>query len=63
MNSRTKHPIGQRLRVRLHQLVIVAVVLLTLLGRMPESQAGRPTCPPQVVRVHPPLWRTPSFRV
>ncbi|MFQ5344089.1 MAG: hypothetical protein ACE5F6_21305 [Anaerolineae bacterium] len=33
----------------MHALVVLSILVLALLGRMPESQAGWITCPPQVV--------------
>ena len=33
----------------MHALVVLSILVLALLGRMPESQAGWITCPAQVV--------------
>jgi len=49
----TKCAIVQLVRVRVHALVVLSVLVLALLGRMPDSQAGWITCPPQVVMVVP----------
>jgi hypothetical protein len=37
----------------LHILVVLSILVLALMGRMPDSQAGWITCPPQVVMVAP----------
>ncbi|MFQ6016538.1 MAG: hypothetical protein ACE5NP_13980, partial [Anaerolineae bacterium] len=44
----TKLPILQLLQLRLHALVVLSIIVLAVLGHMPESQAGWITCPPQV---------------
>ena len=44
----TKVQIAQLARVRLHRLVVLSVVVLALIGQVPDSQAGWITCPPQV---------------
>jgi len=49
----TKCAIVQLVRVRGHALVVLSVLVLALLARMPDSQAGWITCPPQVVVVMP----------
>ena len=53
MQCTTKRWIVQLALVRLHALVVLSILLLALLGRMPDSQAGWITCPPQVVMVVP----------
>jgi len=49
MQFSTKRAIVQLAKARLHALVVLSILGLALLGRMPESQAGWITCPPQVV--------------
>ncbi|MFQ5341956.1 MAG: hypothetical protein ACE5F6_10470 [Anaerolineae bacterium] len=49
MQFSTKRAIVQLAKARLHALVVLSILVLALLGRMPESQAGWITCPPQVV--------------
>lgn len=56
MQYTTKRAIVQLLTARLHLLVVLSILGLALLGRMPDSQAGWLTCPPQVVRVEPGRW-------
>jgi len=51
----TKRSIVQLVQVRLHALVVLSILVLAVLGHMPESQAGWITCPPQVVA--PGDWR------
>ncbi|MBC7084626.1 MAG: transposase [Firmicutes bacterium] len=53
MQCITKVSIGQVFSVRLHVLVVLSVLVLTLAGRMPGSQAGWIVCPPQVMAVAP----------
>jgi transposase-like protein len=57
MQCTTKLPIVQLARVRLHALVVFSILVLALMGRMPDSQGGWITCPPQVVRLAPRGWR------
>jgi transposase-like protein len=47
----TKRSIVQLVRVRLHVLVVFSIVVLALMGHMPDSQAGWITCPAQRVPV------------
>ena len=42
----TKLPIVQLARVRLHALVVFSILVLALMGGMPDSEAGWITCPP-----------------
>jgi len=49
MQCSTKRAIVQRAKARVHALVVLSILVLALLGRMPESQAGWLTCPAQVV--------------
>ncbi len=51
MECTTKRPIIQLAEVRLHILVLLSVLILALLGRVPDGQAGWVTCPPRVVVV------------
>ena len=51
MQFSTKRAIVQLAQARVHAVVVLSIVVLALLGRMPESQAGWITCPPQVVMV------------
>ncbi len=51
MHCTAKPPIVQLAQVRLHALVVFSILVLAVLGSVPESQAGRLTCPPQVVMV------------
>jgi transposase-like protein len=49
MDCTTKFPIVQLIRIRLHALVVLSILVLAVVGRMPNSQAGWVTCPPQVM--------------
>lgn len=49
MQNTTKRSVTQLLAGRLNLLVLLSVLGLSLLGRMPESQAGWIACPPRVV--------------
>ena len=49
MQFSTKRAIVQLAQIRLHALVVLSILVLALLGRMPDSQAGWITCPAQVV--------------
>ena len=51
MECTTKRPIVQLAEVRLHILVLLSVLVLALLGRVPDGQAGWVTCRPRVVVV------------
>jgi len=51
MRCITKPSILQLVQLRLHALVVLSILVLAVLGQMPESQAGWLTCPPQVVVV------------
>ncbi len=51
MRCITKPSILQLVQLRLHALVVLSILVLAVLGSIPESQAGRLTCPPQVVVV------------
>ena len=53
MHCTTKLPIVQLARVRLHALVVFSILVLALMGGMPDSEAGWIICPPQVVMVAP----------
>jgi len=53
MQSTTKRRIVQLAQVRLHALVVLSILVLALVGQMPDSEAGWITCPPQVVVVVP----------
>ncbi len=53
MQCTTKLSIVQLARVRLHALVVFSILVLALMGRMPDSQAGWIACPAQVVMVTP----------
>lgn len=56
MQYTTKRSIVHLAQVRLHALVVLSILVLALTGRMPDSQAGWITCPPQVVMVAPRGW-------
>jgi len=49
MQCNAKRSIGQLVRDRVHALVVLSLLVLAVVGRMPDSQAGWITCPPQVV--------------
>ena len=53
MQCSIKRRIIQLVQVRLHVLVIFSVLVLVLAGRVPDSQGGWITCPPQAVIVVP----------
>ncbi len=55
MQYTTKLSVVQLASVRLHALV-VSILVLALVGGMPDSQAGWITCLPQVVRVASGRW-------
>jgi transposase-like protein len=58
MQCTTKLSIVQLARVRLHALVVFSILVLALMGRMPDSEAGWITCPAQVMMVAPEgRWR------
>jgi transposase-like protein len=62
MQGTTKLSIVQLARVRLHALVVFSILVLALMSRMPDSQAGWITCPPQVVMAAPEGWRRRGHR-
>jgi len=49
MQYTTKALLVQVLPLRLHALVVCSLLLLALLGQVPECSAGWLTCPPQVI--------------
>ena len=49
MHCSTKLPIVQLARVRLYALVVLSILVLALMGDMPDGEAGWIICPPQVV--------------
>ena len=53
MQCSIKRRIIQLAQVRLHVLVILSLLVLAMVGRVPDSQGGWLTCPPQVVIVVP----------
>ncbi len=53
MQCSIKRRIIQLVQVRLHVLVVLSVLVLALVGCMPDSQAGWITCPPAQVTVAP----------
>jgi len=53
MNSITKRFLGQLVTARLHTWVVLSVLGLVLLSRLPDSQLGWFTHPPQAVEVAP----------
>jgi len=53
MKYSTKRSIVQLAQVRLHALVVLSLLVLAMVSRMPDSQAGWVTCPPQVVTIAP----------
>jgi transposase-like protein len=53
MQCTTKLSNVQLVQVRLHALVVFSILVLALMGRMPDSQGGWITCPPQVLRIAP----------
>ena len=61
MQFSTKRQIVQLVPVRVHALVVLSILVLALTGRMPDSQAGWVTCPPQVV-MGAPQRRRPGGR-
>jgi len=58
MQYTAKALLGQVLPLRLHALVVLSVLLLALLGQMPECSAGWLTCPPQAI----PVMRAGRYR-
>jgi hypothetical protein len=57
MQFSIKRRIVQLVQVRLHALVVFSLLVLAIVGRVPDSQAGWITCPAQVVMVAPEGWR------
>jgi transposase-like protein len=53
MQCSIKRRIIQLAAVRLHVLVVLSLLVLAMVGRVPESEGGWITCPPQVVIVAP----------
>jgi transposase-like protein len=49
MQCSIKRRIIQLAAVRLHVLVVLSLLVLAMVGRVPDSQGGWLTCPPQVV--------------
>ena len=49
MQCSIKRRIIQLAQVRLHVLVVLSLLVLAVVGRMPDSQGGWLTCPPQAV--------------
>jgi hypothetical protein len=53
MQCSIKRRIVQLVQVRLHVLVVLSLLVLAMVGRVPDSQGGWITCPPQAVLVAP----------
>jgi hypothetical protein len=53
MQCSIKRRIIQRAQVRLHVLVVLSLLVLAMVGRVPDSEGGWLTCPPQAVIVVP----------
>jgi transposase-like protein len=51
MQCGIKRRIIQLVQVRLHVLVVLSLLVLGMVGRVPDSQGGWLTCPPQAVSV------------
>ena len=49
MQCSIKRRIVQLAQVRLHALVVLSLLVLAIAGRVPDSQGGWITCPPQAV--------------
>jgi hypothetical protein len=53
MQCSIKRRIIQLVQVRLHVLVVLSLLVLAMVGRVPDSEGGWLTCPPQAVSVVP----------